>query len=79
MWAPDLAQVLAPMAIGMAVFVCHLVAIPLDGCRCARRACVLLHSPACSCVRAHTRCSECSTCCAGQLCNAPGDGTKPTS
>ena len=26
-------QVLAPFAIGMVVFLCHLVAIPLDGCR----------------------------------------------
>ena len=26
-------QVLAPLAIGMTVFVCHLVAIPIDGCR----------------------------------------------
>ena len=28
-----LVQVLAPLAIGMTVFVCHLVAIPIDGCR----------------------------------------------
>lgn len=26
-------QVLAPFAIGMDVFLCHMVAIPLDGCR----------------------------------------------
>ena len=25
-------QILAPFAIGFAVFVCHLCAIPLDGC-----------------------------------------------
>lgn len=31
-------QVLAPIAIGMAVFICHLVAIPLDGCRCQKPA-----------------------------------------
>ncbi len=25
-------QVLAPLAIGMTLFVCHLIAIPVDGC-----------------------------------------------
>ncbi len=31
--ALTLVQVLAPLAIGMTVFVCHLVAVPIDGCR----------------------------------------------
>ena len=25
-------QVLAPLAIGLILFVCHLIAIPVDGC-----------------------------------------------
>ena len=27
-----LVQVLAPLAIGMTLFVCHLIAVPVDGC-----------------------------------------------
>ncbi len=32
-----LMQVLAPMAIGFTVFICHLVAIPIDGCSINRK------------------------------------------
>ena len=33
-WIPDnhVAQILAPFAIGMSVFIIHLVLIPVDGC-----------------------------------------------
>ena len=27
-------QALAPFAIGVTIFLCHLVAVPIDGCRC---------------------------------------------
>lgn len=42
--------VLAPFAIGFTVFICHLVAIPIDGCSINRElsndsACCSLHSP----------------------------------
>ena len=29
---PVVLQVLAPLAIGLTLFVCHLIAIPIDGC-----------------------------------------------
>jgi glycerol uptake facilitator-like aquaporin len=31
-------QVLAPFAIGFTVFICHLIAVPIDGCSINREA-----------------------------------------
>ena len=44
-------QVLAPFAIGFTVFICHLIAIPIDGCSINREQSIVDYVRNSSCLR----------------------------